>query len=398
VRRSISIFEQFQAQAGISFVAHGNVTPRRAKANIIRVLRAYFDDGSALTKAAVEFAPEAVNVRAIKRMKWSKDLLNLTFQLYRLSAKRNEPFCFDASRFWEYRIEKGMSSYWSGLSLARDLNALGLHDFTFETFRTIGHLIESVLQPHLKELLLQARITVGTYDPPESVVRLDLGLVVGELIENFGFRKYLAPWPWMVSLNQWRNIAHHFSMRVEGDLIVSIYGKGKAQREIRLTRSQLLSAVRRIHMTCRSIKTGRSLFLLNNIAKLGLDKNKIEIREEAKLFHVRSSLATQGFELLDMICNGDRVEATVREMTIGLSRKTRMIHASQFVCPIWTEYPHSTVIVHYLDFDGQLLLTAAAKGEDCKAVVDDGAPIETLAQKVNFSLTEPGKIAWRNSS
>lgn len=393
-----NIFEQFKAQGGMSFVAHGEVSPGRAKANTVRVLRTYFDDSAALTKAATELAPEAVNVRAIKRRKWSTDLFNLTFHLYRLSSRRNEPLCFDVSRFWEYRIEKGMSSYWSGLLLGRDLNALGLHDFTFETFRTIGHLIESVLQPHLKELLLQARITAGKFDAPNSIVRLDLGLVVGELIQDFGFRRYLAPWPWKVPFNQWRNMAQHFSTRVEGHYIVSAYGKGKTEREIRLTRSQLLSAVQRVHMTCRSIKTGRTLFLLNNIAKLGLDKDKIEIREEAKLFHVRSSLATQGFELLHMDCTGNRVEVTVREMTTGISQKTRMIHASQFVCPIWAEYPHCTVTVHYLDFDGQLLLTAAAKGDDCKAVVDDGAPIASLAEKVDFSLTALGKIAWRNSS
>jgi hypothetical protein len=132
--------------------------------------------------------------------------------------------------------------------------------------------------------------------------------------------------------------------------------------------------------------------VLNNIRKIGFDAAKMEMREEAKLFHLCSSIATQGFELIDIRCDGERAEATVRDLTTMLA-KDRMIHASQFVCPIWANYPHQSVTVNYLNSRGELLLTATAKGEDCKAVVDDGEPFETLAGRVQFVLTVAGKAA-----
>ncbi len=93
----------------MGFFAHGHVSPKRAKANIIRTLRKYFDDASALEKWAVDLAHEAVNLQAVRRKQWSKGIFNTTLLYYQRAAQKNSPLCFDACRFWEDKIENGLT-------------------------------------------------------------------------------------------------------------------------------------------------------------------------------------------------------------------------------------------------------------------------------------------------
>ena len=68
----------------------------------------------------------------------------------------------------------------------------------------------------------------------------------------------------------------------------------------------------------------------------------------------------------------------------------RMIHASQFVYPVWCNFERATVIVKYVDKEGRLRLTTKAKGDDCKRIADAAIPFEALASLVEFKRCEPG--------
>ncbi len=72
------------------------------------------------------------------------------------------------------------------------------------------------MQPALRELPFQTRLGAGQRVTQDDVNRADLGIVIEELARTFSYAQFLAPAPWNVMLNQWRNMAHHFSTRVEG--------------------------------------------------------------------------------------------------------------------------------------------------------------------------------------
>jgi hypothetical protein len=68
----------------------------------------------------------------------------------------------------------------------------------------------------------------------------------------------------------------------------------------------------------------------------------------------------------------------------GQVAKTRMLHASQFVCPVWYHFPRDSVTVVYEDKQGQSRLTTVATGEDCREVSEGRVPFEELANRVQF--------------
>jgi hypothetical protein len=66
-----------------------------------------------------------------------------------------------------------------------------------------------------------------------------------------------------------------------------------------------------------------------------------------------------------------------------------MIHASQFVYPIWVNIERQTIIVKYLDKQGKLRLTTKAKGNDCRKIADGVIPFDALAGLVDFQKADP---------
>ena len=189
-------------------------------------------------------------------------------------------------------------------------------------------------------------------------------------------------------------MAHHFSTRAEGGRIVGVYGKGRTKNKLQLSREELFNAAKKIHSISRALKTARTVFILNRIDQIGLESNMVELRDDVKLLHLESAFAVQDFELVRIDINPGAVDATVRDVT-ELPRKTRMIHSSQFVYPIWCEFPCPTIKVNYCDRNGVLLVSSSVRGTQCKMVADGKFPFSELARMVKFDFTEAGSSALK---
>lgn len=386
----MSLLADFADQDSLDLVAHGRVTPEETKTKIISILKSHLTNTSVLQKLAVVLAPEAVNIRAIGRDDRSSQLYLKVRSEYEKAESTDPGACYEGCRMWEQKIQDGIAEYWSALRLNVDLNSLGINDFKFEVFRIIGLLIEAVMQPALKELLFQARLAAGKTAVEEEVERLDLGSTIEELARDFSYASFLAPEPWKIKFNQWRNMAHHFSTRVEGDKIVGVYGKGKCKHELRVTRQELFAVVTTIHSISRALKTARTMFVIGRIEKIGIQPDTAELRNEVKLLHLESAFATQGFELVRIEITPSVLDATVRDVT-KLPRRMRMIHSSQFVYPIWLEFPIALIRVNYRDTTGELLMMSSARGQDCEEIADGKIPFSELANRVQFEFTAAGR-------
>ena len=91
----------------------------------------------------------------------------------------------------------------------------------------------------------------------------------------------------------------------------------------------------------------------------------LTLRTDQIILSLGTAVSAQGFELADLKIGTDqkRITATLRDMT-DKPYKERMIHASQFVYPIWSYFPNEKIIVKFEDKLKVLRLTTAVKGTD----------------------------------
>lgn len=140
------------------------------------------------------------------------------------------------------------------------------------------------------------------------------------------------------------------------------------------------------------MSTARTLFVIDNIKTVHQYlPQDLELRDDAYILSLATALSTQAFGLADLQLSDDSVIATVVELSEGPPDE-RMIHASQFVYPVWRNFERSTVIVKYVDKEGRLRLTTKAKGDDCKRIADGAIPFAALAGLVEFKRSDPGDV------
>jgi hypothetical protein len=375
----------------LTFFIERGMSPGEIKEGIIELMSPYFTNQITLEQMAVTvLAPEAINLLKIEDDAWAKAMFTNVLGEYRQAAVSDKTACFEGSANWEAKILHGASEHWSAFYLHADLRELQLEEFKYEVFRSIGVIIEACLQPLLKELLLQVRIRRGKVNPAANLDTLELGLVVGELFDTSGYPELFAPPPWNIRLNQWRNMAQHHKTRIENGLIVGTYGVGSNEKEVRLKQDELFDAGKRISSIFSIVRTARALFLLDNLNEFQPRVGNIDLRADISIFHLASSIAVQGFELVDLSTDGGTaVTAIVKDITDEPAEK-RMFHASQFVYPVWIYFPADKVTVEYYDKSGRLILTTVCKGSDCEEVSQKVIAFEELSNRVEFTLAEDG--------
>jgi hypothetical protein len=322
-------------------------------------------------------------------------MFNNVHSEYRRAAASNTNACFQGCATWQGKILHGVSEHWSGFYLSADLRELQLEEFKYEVFRSIGMLIEACQQPLLKELLLQVRIRRGKANPAANLDTMELGVAVGELFDTSGYPELFAPPPWNIRLNQWRNMAQHHKTRIENGFIICTYGIGANEREVKLKRDELFEAGKRIASIFSILKTARSLFLLDNLKEFIPRASSIDLRADISVLNLASSIATQGFELINLSTEGQSVTATIKDIT-DTPPQERMLHASQFVYPVWKDFPADKITVEFLDKAGDLILTTVCNGSDCEEVTRKVIPFDELSNRVEFILSEKGKSYFAN--
>lgn len=189
-------------------------SPAQVKELIVSVLEPYFRSRDELAEHAVDvLAGEAFRVIRIKQNARQAKALDHVYRTYRAAESVDALSSYRGCGESERAILAAQSDHWSLFYLELEKADLPIEEFRHEVFRNVGALIESFLFPHLRELLVQVRISRGKPTTLSQILPLKLGNVTNELYETLGFRDLLSPAPWRIRLNQWRNIAQHPSDR-----------------------------------------------------------------------------------------------------------------------------------------------------------------------------------------
>jgi hypothetical protein len=369
-------FEPFTA------LIQGGGSPEQVKEAIVAILAPYVHDHDLLRKLAIPvFANEAVNVaRLLSRPEW-KSLLDTSFEIRTRAIASDRQRAFDAYRFFEASIREAQKKY--GLQIVFELNGkedLTLEEFAFELFRVIGTIVESVIQPFLKELYCLACVGRGTPVDPRDVQRADLGKVVLMLDEHISDKNFLTPMPWNLRLNQWRNIAQHHSFTVNGEKIVVQPGKSQSSVPLELTREALFQVSKEMVRRLGALKGSRELTTVNYLEELGSSLPAPPRDRNRDATELVAMFATQGFRLVELREQDGFVDARFVDVNPNVTPGVRHIHCSQFIVVLARRFRDLGVRVSYEAGEGEKKWFFQVPKEKIGSVLDAQDPLRALAE------------------
>jgi hypothetical protein len=307
--------------------------------------------------------------------------------VYRQSLLADKTACSASFQQWWSEVETGVSKFWSIHNLRSNLEDASAEDVVFSKFETIGTLIESIIQPALRELLAHVRIIgQGDWDA-ERVRALDFGIVVDQLVNAVGLKAACEPQPWGIRLNQWRNVAQHSSYSLSGDMIAVLYGKAPKSKTVQLTREQLQNLMTTIGYIFMAIGSARAIFTIEHHEMFTVTLGNLGIRNESKLLNIASALASQGFVLVDLGEDDSHVRAVISDATKAVT-KERAAHAHQLVHWLWMHFPKENVCVVYGAKDDKRRFIFTVEGKSCAAYFRGEMKEVDLANSVRIQIEE----------
>ena len=358
-------------------------TAEEIKRGVIEALTPEFENPTILNRYGVDLLTvEAVNVANIRSSDWASSLFNQCLRVRRQHLVNDPDDCAKTCASWEESIGKALSLYWSAVQLEQEKTDLQLDEFAYELFRNIGGLIEGTLQVYLKELLHVAQRSIGEKVVFDDINSLDLGTTVRLAGEKAGIAQFLILPPWNVPLNQWRNIAQHYSMETSGLSIICRYG-GKNNKSIILTKQELMQVARGLFLMFSAIRTAYTVFVLDNADALVAHCKGFARKEIDTQFQFVVGAASQGFEVVELDVSEDHARAVLADIT-AQDQNNRAIHASQFVYQLWVATRSQRITIDYKTKSGNVTLRTTASAQDCKKVYDQEEDFAFLAKAAHF--------------
>jgi hypothetical protein len=355
------------------------------KGDILQRLEPEFDNPTVLDRYGIDLlAAESVNITKVRMNRCASEIYDKSMMIRRELLSKDKNICAEVCSQWEEQIGKALSLYWSALKFEHNKGDLPIDEYAYELLRNIGGLIEGTFQVYLKELLHIAFFAHDKNVSHSEIAALSLGEVVKKLSEMLGSVDIFTLSPWLVPLNQWRNIAQHLSIDTEQSLIVCRYG-AKNQHVIKLERQELMDVANSIFLLYSAIRTSHTIFFLDHADNLISHCKGFKRKDLDEQFQFCVGAASQGFEVVDLSIREDMACAELVDVTFE-EAMPRGIHASQFVYQLWMITKSDSVIIKYISKSGSERLTATARGEDCKKIFEGEEGFSYLASVVNFEF------------
>jgi hypothetical protein len=356
------------------------------KAGIFESLEPEFENPEILDRYGIDLlAVESVNVTKVRINDWASDLYDKSMAVRRSLLASNANKCAEICSQWEEQIGKSLTFYWNAVRFEYHKDELPIDEYAYELFRNIGGLIEGTLQVYLKELLHIAIYAQGENTSHSEIFSLSLGNVVNKLSEKLGNSDIFTLSPWMVPLNQWRNIAQHFSIDTEDSSIICTYGT-RSQHVIMLERKDLMEIAKSLFTLYSAIRTSQTIFFLDHADSLVYHCRGFKRKDADEQFQFCVGAASQGFEVIDLTVSDDKAFAHFLDVT-NEDTLERALHASQFVYQLWVATRSNAIVVKYETKSGNKSLVTTAMSKDCEKVYNGDESFSYLSKVVDFETT-----------
>jgi len=366
--------------------------PEEVKEAVIESLEPYFDNKDILEQLAIEaLVPESLNLLKLQKDNWFFRIFEKCLATYRSAKSKDPQSCLESCALWQPQILQSLSKYWSVLYLEVNKSNLEIEEFLHECLRNIGDIIEGLTKPYLKALLHQIRIANGIKTVLGDIDSLDLGTIVSKLSQKSGYGDLFMPPPWNITLNQWRNIAYHNTAKIENSEIICWYGKTPNIKEIQLSRSELLQVVHTAFDVYGTIRLAHTLFFVDNLKEINRFSPPVEVRDEAEFLNFATSLASQGFEIVEFKKNADETRLVVKDVS-NLNPDQRRFHASQFLFPLWLFTKSKQVTVEYRGKDNAPNLLISVNSSICEKIYNQELEPLALARMMKMVDLKTNKV------
>lgn len=283
---------------------------------------------------------------------------------------------------------------WSMRRDKLDLENINLHDFTVSCMRRIGSLLEVNLKNYLVEFYALLKIIKGKPIELDKIKEFDFGVIVNNILDIPGFEDILKISPLNIKVSDWRNVAYHHSYVINGDEIMCEYGKYEKKKKFIIDRKQLIYSVHEIVKNTNVFYIVHWIFFFDHFDEIveACKSDKLEtihIQDEILEESLKISLLSQGYklvelqksELLTSIKLYDELNSGALDKRSELKRK---IHASQFLCNIWSHFPSKILRVEYCNKMGEIKAIFEVSGEVCELIGKGEKDLSYLAGKVEF--------------
>jgi len=357
------------------------------RASVHQTLEPEFKNPAVLQRYGIDLLTvEATNISKVKLQPETYALYAACIEVHTSLLLRDPDRCAKICSYWEQEIGAGLHLYWNSARFEVDKSGLPLDEFAFEVLRNIGSLLEATMQPYLRELLHLSLQGDSVSQTKEAIAALDFGGVVTRL-EAGRLGNLLRPKPFDIALNQWRNIAQHFAVKIDGTAIVCTYGRG-GRHTVTFNRSELWNALASLMAMHLAIRTAHTIFFLDHGDALAVHCKGYARKDSDLQFQFLVGAASQGFEVTDLSVTPECSAAHFQDVTGG-EATPRGIHASQFVVNLWEATRSALLKITYSTKAGVTHLWAQALAEDCERVAKGEKDMRYLAKVVKLSLTKP---------
>ena len=334
----------------------------------------------------IAFEAAAVEI-LVNTSDWGKQLLSEVMWEYSSARSINPQASVDAISKLNSEMLKSESEFYSLALLEHPKDSLSNEELRVEIFRNIGDLIESSIKPLLRGLLCQVRIRRNRDFSFETVRKLSLGNVVQELSDTLRMPALVAPPPFCIRLNHWRNIAKHHDSYCEGKTVVCEYLEGGSTQTVRLAREDLFNLMSRTMELLTALRVGRSLTVVEYLNETKFVGNEItfsDVRPEIVLLQFATGLACLGFETVDFSVSSSSVRLKLKDVVPNSPYRDRMLISAQTIYPLWSIFPRELLEVTYLDCKNREFLTSKTTGQDCIKVKEGAITLSELLSSIDF--------------
>lgn len=384
MKRYERIMSTIKEESGLLEMIQLGARPEEVKQGVIESLEPYFENRHVVVKLAVDrLVPESISLARLQKQPWFFQMFEECLATYRNAKRRDAQGSFQCRAAWQTSILQSVSKYWSVLHLEEDKSTLEPEEFLHECLSNIGDIIEGITKPYLKALLHQITVTEGVATATDYIDSLSLGKIVGELTCKSGYPELFMPPPWGIRLNQWRNIAHHSTARIDGAHFVCWYGRTPNVKTICLSRNDLLKVVHSVFCVFKTLKLADTIYFIDNAKEIGRLLPQDEMRVESKFMNLAAGLASQGFVVVEHTSDANEAKLIVRDVS-RLNPNERRLHASQFLFPLWVLTRSRQVMVEYREKDDTPNLRVSADSATCQRIYDGEVDPMTLAETMKI--------------
>ena len=383
----------FERTNPLSLFYEFGMSPDELKSEIIDCFSNYFQNQERLKKyATTDLVNNWLSYILVERdSPESIKSIDTILEIFNGAKNINQNKTIEAYNSWLPEISQGISRFWSLYNNQIDIKNLCVEDYLEESLRMIGHSIEGISKPFIKLLFHLNRIKRNKQSDFSEIKSKDLGVVIDELINTTDLDDLLIISNHSIRLNQWRNIAYHHNSKIIDGKIICWYKKNGINEEFELSRDELFSSLLKILLTFKLIRVSETIFCFDNINEIqelrdSIEKEPLNIRDEAKLLDFKSSLSLQGFKIKKLKTENNSSVLTLIDMQEYGNFQKRAIHSSQFLYNLWLHTNSNKLIVEYYVFNGDKFLVSEIDSTIFANHTGGDMKLSELLTDVNFSF------------